>query len=79
MAPVLVSVLATASLLVPLVLMGNQPGLEHVRALVLTVLGGLVTSAVAIVALLPVLCTVVGGVRSRLTASTENALIRGME
>jgi Cu/Ag efflux pump CusA len=77
-APVLVSMLGTAALVAPVLLLGNQPGLEHIRALVLTLLGGLITSAVVVLALLPVLCAVVGRVRPRLSASRENALVRGM-
>jgi CzcA family heavy metal efflux pump len=51
--PVVATALATAAMLVPFVVLGDVPGTELVRPLVVTVLGGLVTSLLLTLFVLP--------------------------
>lgn len=53
LAPIMTSALATGLALVPLVLFGDLPGLEIVRSLAVVVLGGLVTSTLLDLFILP--------------------------
>jgi len=54
-APILMTAVATALALIPLVLLGDVAGLEVVRPMVLVILGGLVTSTWLALAVLPAL------------------------
>ena len=51
--PVLTTAVATAALLLPFLVLGNRPGFELVRPLALVVLGGLVTSTLVTLLVLP--------------------------
>jgi CzcA family heavy metal efflux pump len=54
-APILLSALATALLLAPVLFLGNVAGLEVIRPVAVVVLGGLVTSTVLVLFVLPAL------------------------
>jgi CzcA family heavy metal efflux pump len=53
--PILTSVIATAVVMLPLVIAGNRPGLEIVHPMAVVVLGGLVTSTLLSLFVLPAL------------------------
>ncbi len=57
--PVVQTALAIAVVLLPVVVLGGRAGLEVVRPLAVTVLGGLVTSTVITLLVLPALCVAV--------------------
>jgi Cu/Ag efflux pump CusA len=59
-APVVTTVVAVALALLPVVFLGDAPGLEIVRPLAVTVLGGLMTSAFVALTVLPALFLVFG-------------------
>jgi CzcA family heavy metal efflux pump len=59
--PVLTSALAIAMVMLPFVIAGNQPGLEVVRPMAVVVLGGLVTSTLLGLFVLPSLYLRIGG------------------
>jgi CzcA family heavy metal efflux pump len=54
-APILLTAVGTVLLLAPLVVLGNEPGLEVIRPVAIVVLGGLVTSAFFTLFVLPTL------------------------
>jgi Cu/Ag efflux pump CusA len=54
--PVLRSALAIAAVMLPVLLLGDRAGLEVLRPLAFTVLGGLVTSVIVTLAVLPGVC-----------------------
>ena len=54
-APILLTAVGTALMLVPLQVLGNEPGLEVIRPVAIVVLGGLVTSAFFTLFVLPTL------------------------
>jgi Cu/Ag efflux pump CusA len=54
-APILLTAVGTALMLVPLLVLGNEPGLEVIRPVAIVVLGGLVTSAFFTLFVLPTL------------------------
>jgi Cu/Ag efflux pump CusA len=54
--PVVITALAVAAAVLPLLFMGTVPGLEVVRPLAVTLLGGLVTATALILFVVPVLC-----------------------
>ena len=56
LAPVAMTTLGTIAAILPLLVMGNVPGLEVVRPLALTLLGGIVTAAALILFVVPTLC-----------------------
>jgi Cu/Ag efflux pump CusA len=60
---VLVAVLVTAALFVPAAVMGGGAGLEILQPFAVTLLGGLITSTVVVLFLLPSLFAAVGGLR----------------
>jgi CzcA family heavy metal efflux pump len=53
--PILLTAVATALMLVPVIVLGNQPGLEVIRPVAIVVLGGLVTSTFFTLFVLPAL------------------------
>jgi Cu/Ag efflux pump CusA len=53
MAPVLVTALATAVAVAPFAIAGDRPGLELISAIAITMLGGLVTTTLVNLVLLP--------------------------
>jgi CzcA family heavy metal efflux pump len=55
LAPVTVSVLALAALVAPFAFLGSQPGLEIMRPMALVILGGVVSSALMTLLVLPAL------------------------
>jgi Cu/Ag efflux pump CusA len=59
-APVIGSALATAALLLPVLLLGDRAGLEVLRPLAVTVLGGLVSSVIVTLVVLPAVCAMDG-------------------
>ena len=54
-APILLTAVATALMLAPVIVLGNQPGLEVIRPVAIVVLGGLVTSTFFTLFVLPAL------------------------
>ena len=53
--PILAATLAIGLALLPIVVVGGEPGLEVLRPLALVVLGGLVTTALATLVVVPTL------------------------
>jgi Cu/Ag efflux pump CusA len=74
LAPILMTALATGLALVPLVLEGNKPGQEIEHPLAVVILGGLVTSTLLNLFLLPALYAAFGkSRRERLGDVVESA------
>ncbi|HEX2090361.1 MAG TPA: efflux RND transporter permease subunit [Actinomycetota bacterium] len=63
--PVLMSVAATAALLIPFLFTGNAPGFETLRPIAVVALGGLITSALLTLVVLPALYLRFGYVSER--------------
>jgi Cu/Ag efflux pump CusA len=53
MAPILVTALATAVAVTPFAIAGDRPGLELISPIAVTILGGLVTTTVVNLVILP--------------------------
>jgi Cu/Ag efflux pump CusA len=62
-APVLLTALATAAVLLPAALLGGGAGLELLHPFSVALLGGLITSTVVVLFLVPTLLAAVGGLR----------------
>jgi CzcA family heavy metal efflux pump len=74
LAPVLMSVTATAVAMLPMVFLGDAAGSEVLRPLAIVVLGGLVTSTALSLFLLPVVYLHFGSSRSRAAEPTTDEL-----
>jgi multidrug efflux pump subunit AcrB len=72
-APILMSALALGVALLPTVFFGNVAGLEVLRPLAITVLGGLITSTLLSLFILPALYLAVGPVNRRGNPAAERA------
>jgi Cu/Ag efflux pump CusA len=72
--PILTSAAATAVVMLPFVVAGSRPGLEIVHPMAVVILGGLVTSTLLSLFVLPALYLRFGG--GRAAASPEEELIR---
>jgi CzcA family heavy metal efflux pump len=76
LAPILMTALATGLALVPLVVAGNKPGHEIEHPMAVVILGGLVTSTVLNLFLLPPLYAAFGGRTARIQQGvSEDALM----
>jgi Cu/Ag efflux pump CusA len=71
--PVLTGLLATAAMVLPTVVLGNRAGLEILRPFAGTLLGGLVSVALATLVVLPALLVVTSTHTSRSVAADEPA------
>jgi CzcA family heavy metal efflux pump len=72
--PILTSALATAAVMLPFVIAGDRPGLEVVHPMAVVVLGGLVTSTLVGLFVLPALYLRIGGRQP--TVSPEEDLMQ---
>jgi Cu/Ag efflux pump CusA len=72
--PILTSAAATAVVMLPFVIAGTRPGLEVVHPMAVVILGGLVTSTLLALFLLPALYLRFGGRQP--TVSPEEDLMR---
>jgi CzcA family heavy metal efflux pump len=76
LSPVLTTASAIAVVMLPLVIMGNIPGLEIVHPMAIVILGGLVTSTFLSLFVLPALCLRFGAGRRPELAAEEELLDR---
>jgi Cu/Ag efflux pump CusA len=77
LAPILMTALATALALVPLVLAGNKPGHEIEHPMAVVILGGLVTSTLLNLFLLPSLYLALGRGRAAVEETADEAELVG--
>jgi Cu/Ag efflux pump CusA len=75
LAPILTTALATAVALLPFVVLGDRPGYELVQPMAVVILGGLVTSTLMVLFVLPVLYLSFGETR-RPAVDYEAAIVR---
>jgi CzcA family heavy metal efflux pump len=74
LAPILTSAVATAVVMLPLIIAGDRPGLEVIHPMAVVILGGLVTSTLLALFVLPALYLRYGG--GRPAVSPEEELMR---